>query len=648
MRTWKLMFTAALLISVSAAAQQAAESQPLSPAANGPMPTDAQPLSVGSVPQIAGRTPASAAAPAPAEQTPVAQTPAAPAEQTPVAQTPAAPAVQPQEAQTQAPQTTAPAQTPSALPQPTTMDQVVDRFIEREHGLMKALANRTPVVETYLQNLTADPQLGPVPSEDHYFLGRMDMGETVDRKDYLKEEDKGMQTRLMGGFNKLFKVQYQPLGFSWMVYADRTDFDRSHYEFHYIRREFLGDVRCLVFDVTPKKNSGKGRFLGRVWVEDQDYNIVRLNGTYAPAPRNSMFFHMDSWRLNLIPGYWVPAYIYSEEGDFSAGVKNKTAFKAQTRIWGYDLKKGGKDDELTQIRVDSVKDETPTQQDASPLQAERQWQQQAEDNVIERLTRAGLVAPEGDVDHVLQTVVNNLLVTNNIDLPRPVRTRVLLTAPLETFSVGNTIVISRGLIDVLPDEASLAAVLSHELAHIVLGHNLGSKFAFNDRMLFSDDSTYANLGFKHIPEEEVAADKKAIDLLNNSPYAQKLDNVGLFLKALQTRAAQLNALLTTHLGNPLAEGGTVNRLSALATKGPALDNNKLDQVAALPLGGRVKINPWDDKAEMVKTTPVAITSARDKMPFEVTPFYPRLARWGSQNAPNAAPPTSAANTPGSN
>jgi hypothetical protein len=619
MRTSKWMFTAALLLSVSAAAQQPAESQP-----------SAQPDAAAATQTAPAPASADATQPAPAQTGQPAS---------------AAPSSQPPAPQSQTQQATAPAPTPSVLPQPTTMDQVVDRFIEREHGLMKALSNRTPVVETYLQNLSADPQLGPVPSEDHYFLGRMDMGETVNRKDYLKEQDQGMETRLMGGFHKFYKVQYQPTGFSWMVYADRTDFDRAHYEFHYIRREFLGDVRCLVFDVTPKKNSGRGRFLGRVWVEDQEYNIVRLNGTYAPAPRNSYFFHMDSWRLNLIPGYWVPAYIYSEEGDFSAGVKNKMAFKAQTRIWGYDLKKGDKDDELTQIRVDSVKDETSTTQDASPLQAERQWQQQAEDNVIERLTRAGLLAPEGDVDHILQTVVNNLEVTNNIDLPRPVRTRVLLTAPLETFSVGNTIVISRGLIDVLPDEASLAAVLSHELAHIVLGHNLGSKYAFNDRMLFSDDSTYANLGFKHIPEEETAADKKALDLLNNSPYAQKLDNVGLFLKALQTRAPQLNALLTTHLGNPLAENGTVNRLAALATKGPALDNTKLDQVAALPLGGRVKINPWDDKAEMVKTAPVAITSARDKMPFEVTPFYPRLARYGSQTAPSAAPATAAANSP---
>ncbi|MDP9162182.1 MAG: M48 family metalloprotease, partial [Acidobacteriota bacterium] len=120
-------------------------------------------------------------------------------------------------------------------------------------------------------------------------------------------------------------------------------------------------------------------------------------------------------------------------------------------------------------------------------------------------------------------------VTNNIDLPRPVRARVLLTSPLETFSVGNTIVISRGLIDVLPDEASLAAILSHELAHVVLGHNLGSKFAFNDRMLFNDESTYKNLGFRHNSEEETAADAKALLLLKNSPYAAKLDSASLFL-----------------------------------------------------------------------------------------------------------------------
>ncbi len=618
MRTSKWMITAALLASISAAAQQAADQK------------SAQLPAQSAAPAVTTGDNAAPATPADASQQPAANPAPADGSQpaaTQSNQAAAAPLAEPEP--------------PSVQPAPVTMDQVVNLFILREHGLMKMLSKRTPVVETYLQNLSSDPVLGPVPSDDHYFLGRLDMGETVDRKDYLKDDEKeSMQARLLGGFHKLYRVEYQPVGFSWMVYADRSDFDREHYDFTYIRREFLGDVRCLVFDVKPKPKSGRGRFLGRVWVEDQDFNIVRLNGTYSQGVKNTYFFHMDSWRLNLIPGYWVPSYIYSEEGDFSAGAKNRIAFKAQTRIWGYDLKKGGKDDELTQIRVDSVKDETASTQDASPLQAERVWQQQAEDNVVERLTSAGLLAPEGEVDKILQTVVNNLEVTNNIDLPRPVRTRVLLTAPLETFSVGNTIVISRGLIDVLPDEASLAAVLSHELAHIILGHNLGSQYAFNDRMLFSDDSTYQNLGFRHIPEEEAAADKKALELLKNSPYAQKLDNVGLFLKILQQRAGTMNALLTTHLGNPLASGGTVTRLSALETQGPALDVNKLDQIAALPLGGRIKINPWDDKAEMVKTSPVAITSARDKMPFEVTPFYPRLSRFGA--TPGAAPTSAAA------
>jgi len=529
----------------------------------------------------------------------------------------------------------------------TTMDQVVDRSIEREHALMELLKNRTPLVETYLQNLKPDPQLGPVPKEDHYFLGRMDMGETVDRRDYLSK-DTSFQNRLTGGFGKLFKFEYKPMGFSWMVFADREDFDRAHYDFKYVHREFLGDVRCIVFDVTPKKDAGKGRFLGRIWIEDQDYNIVRLNGTYAPRPRNSYFFHMDSWRLNLIPGYWVPSYIYSEEGDFSYGAKDKMAFKAQTRIWGYDLKKNGKSDELTQISVeDTVKDVSAAAADASPLQAQREWQQQAEDNVVERLQNAGLLAPEGDVDKILQTVVNNLQITNNIDLPRPVRTRVMLTSPLETFSVGNTIIVSRGLIDTLPDEGSLAMVLSHELAHIVLGHNLGSKFAFTDRMLFSDESTYQNFGFRHVPEEETTADKKALDLLKNSPYNQKLETAGLFLKELNERAPTLSALLTAHLGNNLTDDkGQIGRLVPVMTSAPALDPNKLDQIAALPLGGRVKLNPWNDQVELTKTAPVAITSARDKMPFEVTPFFPRLNRLTS-GAP-AGPATTATNAAPSN
>jgi len=377
-----------------------------------------------------------------------------------------------------------------------------------------------------------------------------------------------------------------------------------------------------------------------MWVEDRDYNIVRLSGTFEPQPRNAYFFHMDSWRLNLVPDYWVPAYIYSEEGDFSDGSKDKIAFKAQTRLWGYDLQTRTKESEFTEMLVDSpdssVRDQSPTVQDPSPLQAQREWMQQAADNVIDRLQSAGLLAPEGELDKVLETVVNNLLITNNVDLQSPARVRVMLTSPLETFSVGNTIVVTRGLLDVLPDEVSLAAVLAHELAHIVLGHNLGSKYAFSDRLLFSDESTYRNLGFRHVPAEEAAADTKAMELLKRSPYGQNLATVGLFLRELAQLGPALPALLTPHLGSGFTDSkGRVTRMVALMNSAPALDPNKLDQTSALPLGGRVKLNPWNDRAELVKTTRVAITSARDKMPLEVTPFFPHLTRYDPFANPTA-------------
>jgi len=83
---------------------------------------------------------------------------------------------------------------PVAQSAPVTMDQVVDRVIEREKDLIKMLAPRTPVVETYLQNLTQDPQLGPIPRDDRYFLGRMDLSETIDRTDYLKDKDEGWKS----------------------------------------------------------------------------------------------------------------------------------------------------------------------------------------------------------------------------------------------------------------------------------------------------------------------------------------------------------------------------------------------------------------------------------------------------------------------
>lgn len=549
--------------------------------------------------------------------------PSSPAAGSPAAGSPAnSPATSSPAPDGQAPAVTAPSAPAAASP--TSLNDAIDRVVEKERLFLAQMRQMRPLLETYLQYLKDDKQGNTNPVKDLYFLGRLNM--TNGPEDISFTGQPGFGQRMLNKLTGVYSMHFLPLGFAQMVVLD-NDFQRKYYNFSFVRREFLGEVRCLVFDLQPKEGAPAGRFIGRIWVEDQDYNIVRFNGTYYPQPKIGAYLHFDSWRLNLRPGTWLPAYIYSEESNLQTGTKT-IRFKAQSRLWGYDLKGLGKNDEFTQILVDSaqsVKDQSDTAADATPVVAQRLWEKQAEDNAVDRMQKIGLLAPSGEVDKVLLTVANNLLLTNNIDLQADIRCRVLLTAPLESFTIGHTIVVSRGLLDVLPDEASLAMVLAHELSHIVLGHKLDTKLAFNDRMFFPDQESFQRLDFKRSSADEEAADTKAIELLKNSPYKDKLGNGGLFLKALQQKAPDLPNLIRPHLGNRLAGGKSI-RMSTLLASAPALDTRRIDQVAALPLGGRIKVDPWSDHVELSKAKQVALTSPREKMPFEITPFFPYLTR----------------------
>jgi hypothetical protein len=204
--------------------------------------------------------------------------------------------------------------------------------------------------------------------------------------------------------------------------------------------------------------------------------------------------------------------------------------------------------------------------------------------------------------------------------------RVLLTTPLETFSIGQTIVISRGLIDVLPDEASLAMALAPELAHIALGHRSDTHFAFSDQIMWSDGELLRRAQVTRSAAAIDAAGEKAVAMLTQSPYQDKLASAGLFLKALAAHSANLPALIRANLGNQLASAANLARMAPLSLQAPALEQDKLEQVAALPLGSRVQIDPWSGQIALLKAKPVSLLSARDKMPFEVTPFMIFLSR----------------------
>ncbi|HEY6266806.1 MAG TPA: hypothetical protein VIX11_00790 [Candidatus Acidoferrum sp.] len=511
-------------------------------------------------------------------------------------------------------------------PTPSKMDEMVDQIFKREHVEIATIEQYVPTIETYIQEVKFNQVTGAVPKSDYYFLGQADFGGRLKVHSMTGNSRKGS---LMWSF--------EPAGFLQMIYIDRGEFDKAHYKLKYSKREFLGEVRCIRFEVSPTPNTRGPRFVGNIWVEDQDYTVVRISGTYAPSIHFSLktfedeyYLHFESWRTNVKSGLWLPSYVYSQELHRPTLFGNPS-YKSSTHLWGYKLKKGSREEEMSRLLVESagpIRDEA-TQHARSPLEAQREWRYQAENNVLDLLERDGLLAPQRDVDMLLNTVVNNLEVTNNVDEQIDLGCRVLLTNTLEMFSIGNTLVLSRGLIDVMPNEETLAALIAHAMADAMLPKPNQDQYGFSDILRLSPTEVLRRLSFEEGKIESAQNNEKAMELLKKSPYAPNLGNAGLFLKQLHSQAKELKQLISPQLGNEIYFA------SQLLQTAPALAPDNKSQIAALPLGSRLKIDPWSAGVTLMKSKPMMLHSGRDKMPFAVTPLVPYLTRYVEASAVQA-------------
>lgn len=526
--------------------------------------------------------------------------------------------------------------------------ELVQRSIEREHATIKEIQKSAPIVQTYIQNMRPDPKLYAVPVSDEYSIGRVDFGKTFLAQNYSPHAvHTGFfrgSAKYLSDLTRSFHISYSQTGFMDMMFLDPVHFDRTHYDFGFVRREFLGTVRTWVFDVRPKPDfSGSGHFFGRIWIEDQGGNIVRFNGTFTEGKHYEEgdqvhYFHFDSWRTNMQPNVWLPTAIYVEETHHSAD-RHAEGFRAQTFLWGYSLKLPQSQTSNESIEVENAQDQSGQSQDLSPLESQRRWVSQASDNVLDRLTQAGLLAPPSDFDKVLEQVTNNIIIGNKLNLPDDIHCRVLLTAPLESLAVGDTILISKGLVDTLPTEADLASVISFQLAHIVLGHHIDTRYAFNDRLLFPDSASFQRINMSHTEADNEAAAKKAVELFNGSIYAGKSGEIGLYFEQLAVRQKALESLLTPRLGDSLIRPDGSPWLSGLTRGAPRLNVDNLTQIAALPLDSRLRIDPWDDRVFPLNVKAAALLNPGDKMPFEATPIFYRLEPYQAptQPVPASAP-----------
>src|SRR5579871_637047 len=493
-------------------------------------------------------------------------------------------------------------------------DEFVDLAVRQEHDLTDFIGKISPIIETYIQEEGSQYrfQQGIIPNGDDYFLGRLNLSDqTLSTEPFADEET------WYRGAEKYFVQDPAPFtqaAFAQALFPDFGHFDRQNYTFEFVRWEVLGEVRCAAIDVKPNRNHKNRGFLGRIWVEDRNQGIVRFQGTFTSNRLAKRAFHFDSWRLNTMANWWMPAYVYTEETKPFDVSNHKPWFKAQTRVWGYDLRNA--------VTPMEKAKETNAPEDFPILSPDKETDS-LENTVVRKSEAAGLMAPDGGVNRILEVVANNILITNNLDLAG-LRCRVLLTTPLETFVVGRTIVVSRGLLDVLPDEATLAAVLAHELAHVILGHAPDST-AFAVSSSFPDSQVFGALDFHFNRTQEAEATRKGIELFSKSPYKDQYATAALFLKAMEASTGRFPILLHGRFGNDFGSSrlAGVNRKAGTSK---VSKTDRLDQIPALPIGSRVVVDPWSDRIEMLKSRPVRLLSKSEKIPFEVTPFYPHLRR----------------------
>jgi hypothetical protein len=92
-----------------------------------------------------------------------------------------------------------------------------------------------------------------------------------------------------------------------------TTKDLPLYDLRYQGKEKLDELECHVFSVKPKSiQSGKFYFDGKIWVDDQDLQIVKTLGKAVPQSKDRQFPEFETIRQMIDKKYWFPAWTHSD------------------------------------------------------------------------------------------------------------------------------------------------------------------------------------------------------------------------------------------------------------------------------------------------------------------------------------------------
>jgi len=199
----------------------------------------------------------------------------------------------------------APAMTGSAILSQAQVDEIIRKFAAKETQFRQALNSYAFKRDALVQEIGMG---GQVVGEYH-------------RVSDFTFDDKG---------NRFEKINYFPMpSFTSVTQEDLEDLGGvnpfaleggkiNQYNFKYAGKERIDELDLYVFDVAPKvtpdpKKTKERFFIGRIWVDDRDLQIVKSKGKAIPETKNNKFPVVETYREQIDGKYWFPTYAYADD-----------------------------------------------------------------------------------------------------------------------------------------------------------------------------------------------------------------------------------------------------------------------------------------------------------------------------------------------
>jgi hypothetical protein len=183
-----------------------------------------------------------------------------------------------------------------------TPEQIIQKFSEKESEFYEAWMQYTYIQTALVRILSVN---GTPQKETMKMVSEVVFNDDGSREVRLLERSGRLRSVQFTDEDKEVLDNIQPFAL--------TAKELPLYNLKYEGKEKIDELNCYVFSVSPKKEkAGRMYFKGKVWVDDQDLQIVRTFGKAVPETRDNKFPEFETLRQVIDDKYWFPVWTHAD------------------------------------------------------------------------------------------------------------------------------------------------------------------------------------------------------------------------------------------------------------------------------------------------------------------------------------------------